>query len=112
MIVNGRPIPAQDFYQKVGSAGQSGGIGAWYVYSATNVRLGELTLGYDFPIQKWGGFVKGLNVSLIGKNLFFFYRKAPYDPELTASTGTYMRGIDNFMSPSLRTLGFSVKVQF
>ena len=69
-------------------------------------------LGYDFPIQKWGGFVKGLNVSLIGKNLFFFYRKAPYDPELTASTGTYMQGIDNFMSPSLRTLGFSVKVQF
>ena len=112
VIVNGRPIPAQDFYQKVGSAGQSGGIGAWYVYSATNVRLGELTLGYDFPVQKWGGFVKGLNVSLIGKNLFFFYRKAPYDPELTASTGTYMQGIDNFMSPSLRTLGFSVKVQF
>lgn len=51
VIVNGRPIPAQDFYQKVGSAGQSGGIGAWYVYSATNVRLGELTLGYDFPYR-------------------------------------------------------------
>ena len=112
VIVNGRPIPAQDFYQKVGSAGQTGGIGSWYVYSATNVRLGELTFGYDFPVQKWGSFVKGLNVSLIGKNLFFFYKKAPYDPELTASTGTYMQGIDNFMSPSLRTLGFSVKVQF
>lgn len=111
-IVNGRPIPAKDFYQKVGSAGQTGGIGSWYVYDATNVRLSELSLGYDFPVQKWGSFVKGLNLSLIGKNLFFFYKKAPYDPELTASTGTYMQGIDTFMSPSLRTLGFSVKVQF
>lgn len=112
VLVNGRPIPAQDFYQKVGSPGNSGGIGSWYVYSATNVRLAELTFGYDFPVQKWGSFVKGLNVSFIGKNLFFFYKKAPYDPEITASTGTYMQGIDNFMSPSLRNLGFSVKVQF
>ena len=112
VLVNGRPIPAQDFYQKVGSPGQSGGIGSWYVYSATNVRLSELSFGYDFPVQKWGSFVKGLNLSFIGKNLFFFYKKAPYDPEMTASTGTYMQGIDNFMSPSLRSLGFSLKVQF
>ncbi|MBD5255819.1 MAG: SusC/RagA family TonB-linked outer membrane protein [Barnesiella sp.] len=112
VLVNGRPIPAQDFYQKVGSPGQSGGIGSLYVYSATNVRLSELTFGYDFPVQKWGSFVKGLNLSFIGKNLFFFYKKAPYDPEMTASTGTYMQGIDNFMSPSLRSLGFSLKVQF
>lgn len=112
VLVNGRPIPAQDFYQKVGCGGNQGGIGSWYVYSATNVRLGELTFGYDFPVQKWGSFVKGLNVSFIGKNLFFFYKKAPYDPEVTASTGTYMQGIDNFMTPSLRSMGFSVKVSF
>lgn len=112
VLVNGRPIPVQDFYQKVGSSGNQGGIGAWYTYSATNVRLGELSFGYDFPVRKWGTFLKGLNVSFIGKNLFFFYKKAPYDPEMTASTGTYMQGIDNFMMPSLRTLGFSVKAQF
>ncbi len=112
VLVNGRPIPAQDFYQKVGSSGQQGGIGSWYTYSATNVRLSELTLGYDFPVKKWGSVLQGLNVSFIGKNLFFFYKKAPYDPEMTASTGTYMQGIDNFMMPSLRTLGFSVKAQF
>ena len=35
-----------------------------------------------------------------------------FDPELTASTGTYFTGIDNFMMPSLRNLGFSVKVDF
>jgi TonB-linked SusC/RagA family outer membrane protein len=111
-IVNGKTVPAQDYYTKVGSSGNSGGIGSMYVYSATNVRLSELTFGYDFPRKWFGNYLKGLNLSFVGKNLFFIYRKAPYDPELTASTGTYFQGIDNFMTPSLRNLGFSVKVQF
>ena len=67
-------------------------------------------LSYHF--NKYVDWIKGLNVSFIGKNLFFLYRKAPFDPELTASTGTYFQGIDMFMSPSLRNLGFSVKVNF
>lgn len=110
-LVNGRPIPAQPYYTTIGG-GANGGIGSMYVYSATNVRLSELTLGYNFPIQRWCNWIKGLNVSFVGKNLFFLYRKAPYDPELTASTGTYYQGIDYFMSPSQRNLGFSVKVNF
>ncbi|MDE7443139.1 MAG: SusC/RagA family TonB-linked outer membrane protein, partial [Muribaculaceae bacterium] len=111
-LVNGYPISAYDYYNTVGASTDGGGVGSMYVYSATNVRLSELTFGYDFPVQKWGSFIKGLNVSFVGKNLFFFYKKAPYDPETTASSGTYMQGIDFFMTPSLRNLGFSVKVQF
>jgi len=42
--------------------------------------------------------------------MFMFYCKAPYDPELTASTGTHFSGMDYFMLPSLRNLGFSVKL--
>ena len=41
-----------------------------------------------------------------------FYNKAPFDPEITASTGTYYQGLDYFMQPSVRTLGFSVRLQF
>lgn len=111
-IVNGRPIGAEDFYTKVGGAGGQGGIGSMYVYSATNVRLAELSVGYDIPINRYVNWIKGMNVSFIGKNLFFLYKKAPFDSELTASTGTYFQGIDLFMSPSLRNLGFSVKVNF
>lgn len=111
-LVNGRPIGAEDYYTKVGGAGSQGGIGSMYVYSATNVRLAELSLGYDIPVNRYVNWIKGLNVSFIGKNLFFLYRKAPFDPELTASTGTYFQGIDMFMAPSLRNLGFSVKVNF
>ena len=111
-LVNGRPIDAQKYYTTIGGSGNTGGIGSMYVYSATNVRLGELSLGYDIPINKYVNWIQGLNVSFIGKNLFFLYKKAPFDPELTASTGTYFQGIDMFMSPSLRNLGFSVKVKF
>lgn len=106
-LVNGARIPAQNFYQTVGPS-----VGSWYVYKATNVRLAELSLGYDVPIHKYVNWIQGLNVSLVGRNLIMFYNKAPFDPELSASTGTFYSGIDYFMQPSLRNLGFSVKVDF
>ena len=106
-LVNGVRIPAQDFYTKVGPS-----IGSYYIYSATNFRLGELSLGYDLPISRWVPWIQNMHVAFTGRNLLMFYCKAPFDPELTASTGTYFTGIDNFMMPSLRNLGFSVKVDF
>ncbi|MCC8034420.1 MAG: SusC/RagA family TonB-linked outer membrane protein [Rikenellaceae bacterium] len=109
--VNGYVIDAQPWYQTIGAA-NSNFIGSEYVYSMTNVRLGELTLGYDFPIQKWCSWIKGLNVSFVGRNLFFFYCKAPFDPENTASTDTYNQGFDFFMQPSMRSLGFSARIRF
>lgn len=110
VIVNGKPIPAQKYYQTVGST--SGNIGSQYVYSATNLRLSELTIGYDLPVQRWVKWLRGANVSFVAHNLWMLKNNAPNDPELTASTGTYWQGIDYFMQPSLRTMGFSVKLQF
>ena len=108
VMINGRLVPAvQKYYTTVGN-----GAGSMYVYSATNVRLAELTLGYDIPVNKWIPWIKGLNIAFTGRNLFMFYCKAPYDPELTASTGTHFTGMDYFMMPSLRNLGFSVKLNF
>ena len=82
-----------------------------YVYSMTNVRLRELTLGYDLP-SRWFNDKVGMTVSLVGRNLWMIYNKAPFDPEITASTGTYYQGLDYFMQPSSRTIGFSVRLQF
>lgn len=104
------PIDARDYYEVVGKGNT--GILSQYVYSATNVRLQELSLGYTFP-KKWlGNVVDKLTLSVIGKNLFMFYNKAPFDPELSASTSTYYQGFDYFMQPSLRSIGFSLKVGF
>ena len=82
-----------------------------YVYSMTNVRLRELTLGYDLP-SRWFNDKIGMTVSLVGRNLWMLYNKAPFDPEITASTGTYYQGLDYFMQPSARPIGFSVRLQF
>lgn len=107
VMVNGNLIPAKSYYKTVGT-----GAGAMYVYSATNVRLSELSLGYDIPVSRWLPWLKGMNVAFMGRNLFMFYNRAPFDPELTASTGTHFSGMDYFMLPSLRNLGFSVKLKF
>lgn len=104
------PIDARDYYEVVGKGNT--GILSQYVYSATNVRLQELSLGYTFP-KKWlGNIIDKLTLSVIGKNLFMFRNKAPFDPELSASTSTYYQGFDYFMQPSLRSVGFSLKVGF
>ncbi len=112
VLVNGQRVgKIQSYYEKTANMGE-GAIGACYVYSMTNVRLGELTLGYDIPVQKWCRWIKGLNVSFVGRNLWMLYCKAPFDPELVSGAGTYSSGIDYFQLPSLRNLGFSVKVTF
>lgn len=104
------PIDARDYYEVVGKGNT--GILSQYVYSATNVRLQELSLGYTFP-KKWlGNIIDKLTLSVIGKNLFMFHNKTPFDPELSASTSTYYQGFDYFMQPSLRSIGFSLKVGF
>ena len=49
----------------------------------------------------------------VGRNLWMIYCKAPFDPELSASTSSnYYMNVDYFMQPSLRNFGFNVKVQF
>lgn len=108
VLVDGYPLSeVQKYYNTVGT-----GAGSMYVYSATNVRLGEISLGYDVPIQKVIPWIEGMNVAFIGRNLWMLYCKAPFDPELTASTGTHFSGMDYFMLPSLRNLGFSVRLKF
>ncbi len=110
VTINSGRVPAKDYYYVMGNGAT--GVLANYVYSMTNVRLREATLGYTFPTKWFGNQIQNLTVSLIGKNLFMFHNKAPFDPELSASTGTYYQGFDYFMQPSVRSIGFSVKFQY
>lgn len=87
-------------------------LDAYYVYSATNVRLQEASLTYAFPAKWFKGVVNNLSLSAYGTNLWMIYNKAPYDPELTASTGTFGQGYDYFMLPSQSTYGLSLKIGF
>jgi TonB-linked SusC/RagA family outer membrane protein len=100
-----------DPYKYYSVTGQVEGLLSDYVYKAANLRLQELSIGYNLP-AKWFNNVMKMNVSFVGRNLWMIYNKAPFDPEMTASTGTYFQGIDYFMQPSLRNLGFSIKLEF
>ena len=109
VLINGRQtIDAQKWYQAIGS---QSGLPQYYTYSATNFRLQELSLGYTLP-AKWFRDKMRMTVSFVGRNLWMIYCKAPFDPEAVASTGLNYQGIDYFMMPSLRSLGFNVKFQF
>ena len=109
VIINGRQtIDAQKWYQAIGA---QSGLPQYYTYSATNFRLQELSLGYTLP-AKWFREKMRMTVSFVGRNLWMIYCKAPFDPEAVASTGLNYQGIDYFMMPSLRSLGFNVKFQF
>lgn len=109
VLINGRTlIDAQKWYEAIGSAS---GLPQYYTYNATNLRLQEARIGYTIP-RSWLGDICDINISLVGRNLWMIYCKAPFDPESVATTGNYYQGIDYFMMPSTRNIGFNVKINF
>jgi len=107
-INGGDMIPAQTWYTTIGS---QSGVPQYYTYSATNVRLQEASLGYTLP-KRWVNNVADITISVVGRNLWMIYNKAPFDPEAVATTGNYYQGIDYFMMPSTRNIGFNLRVKF
>lgn len=109
VLVNGCEwMDAQKWYQAIGS---QSGLPLYYTYSATNFRLQELSIGYTLP-RKLFRDKCSLTISAVGHNLWMIYCKAPFDPEAIASTGNNYQGIDYFMMPSLRSMGFNIKLDF
>ncbi len=101
-------IDARKWYATVAS---ENGIPQYYTYDATNVRLQEASIGYTIPRKALGGLCE-LTVSLVGRNLWMIWCKAPFDPESVATTGNYYQGIDYFMMPSMRSIGCNVRLKF
>ncbi len=102
-------IDPKDYYTKVGGRN---GIAEAYVYDRTNIRLAQLSLSYDFDVKELGWPIKEASLSLVGQNLFFIYKEAPFDPELTMSTDLKSQSLDNFNVPATRTYGFNLKITF
>ena len=98
----------EEYYTTIGD--RAGALGE-YVYDATNISLKELSLGYHFDVSN-STILKGASLSLIGRNLLFLYKKAPYDPNISLSTGNGLQGIDVFGLPATRSLGFNVNLTF
>lgn len=113
VVLEGRQIKdVKKFYKSI--VGGRAGVTEYYMYDATNVRVRELSLTYRLP-ARWvyqSGVFKDIQLSFIGRNLFFIFKQAPFDPDLVLSTGNDNQGIDVYGMPTARSWGFSVKCEF
>lgn len=98
-------VSVEDYYTTIGNSDASS-----YIYNGTNFRLREVSLGYTFRDLLGEG--KNLSLSVIGRNLFFIYKDAPVDPDISVSTANGLGGIDMFNVPSSRSFGVNLKLNF
>ena len=100
------------FYKSI--VGGRAGVTEYYMYDATNFRLRELALGYTFP-KRWmeaTKFFRDVQLAFTARNLFFIYKKAPFDPDLILSTENDNQAIEVYGMPTTRSMGFSLRVMF
>jgi TonB-linked SusC/RagA family outer membrane protein len=88
---------------------------ASFVYDASYVKLREVSLTYSLPkslTAKIGG-VKGIDFSIVGRNLWILHKNLPdADPEDAASAGNFGQGYSTGAYPAVRTLGANVRLSF
>jgi len=106
-------VRVEAYDNKVTPYGYSNNPQAAFVYDAGFVKLREAALTYSLPKQWLGDkAVKGVDVSLVGRNLWVMHKNVPYaDPEAGLSSGN-LQGNQSGAYPSVRTLGFNLKFRF
>jgi hypothetical protein len=85
-----------------------------FVYDASFVKLRETVLTYSIPKSVIGNLhpFKGIDISLIGRNLWIIHKNLPYaDPEEIISAGN-LQGYQVGAYPSVKTLTFNLKLRF
>jgi TonB-linked SusC/RagA family outer membrane protein len=91
-----------------------------YVYDAGFIKLREAAFTYSLPTSTLNHlkFVKGLDLSLSGHNLWIIHKNVPYaDPEQgVPASGSYGAvggmGFQSGSYPVFRTFGFNIKARF
>ena len=97
-----------------GTYGYARNPNAAFIYDASYVKLRELNLTYSIPrtvVDKIAPF-KGIDVSLIGRNLWIIHKNLPYaDPEENLSSGN-AQGYQSGAYPTTRQIGVNLKLKF
>ena len=110
---DGTPVTAyvdpRSYYTRIGGRAS---IIEPYVYDATNIRLRQVIFTYNLKLKKYHLLFDNAFFSVVGQNLFFFYRKAPFDPDNTISTGINTQSVESFSLPPTRSIGFNVVLNF
>jgi len=112
---NTKVILAQDYYA---AAGPWSNIGETQVIDADYVALREATIGYNLSsLLKKSNFFKTLKLSLVGRNLFYFYRDPEFklmgiSPESAFSSSTAAQGYESLNMPTTRSVGINLSLSF
>jgi hypothetical protein len=87
---------------------------AAFVYDASYLKLREVMLTYTLPkavVARIAPF-KGIDLSLIGRNLWIIHKNLPYsDPEEIISSGN-LQGYQSGAYPTNRTMAFNLRLRF
>lgn len=99
-------VDAQTYFQQF----YNNQIAEPFVHSLSFIKLREISLGYDIPLNKFKNvkWIKGANFSILSRNPFIIYREAKnFDP--SEISGSY--GEDGNL-PATRALGINLKLTF
>ncbi|MCV6630528.1 MAG: SusC/RagA family TonB-linked outer membrane protein [Flavobacteriaceae bacterium] len=109
-VPNDVNVAASAYYSSTYSRGNE----AVPIYDATYVKLRELKLTYNFPssiIDKTP--LQAASFSLVGRNLALWTENDHVDPETFSFSGnTIVQGLEDMATPSAKSIGFSLNVQF
>ena len=118
IIVQGITANGKQNTKRVPNIGGTYGYGynpaAAFVYDASYVKLRELAITYSIPSSLFGSVkaIKGIDVSLIGRNLWIIHKNTPYsDPEENLSAGN-VQGYQSGAYPTSRNIGVNLKLKF
>jgi len=106
------PVTKLDPATYYSSVGDRHGVMEPYVYSKTNIRLSQISIGYNIDVKKLRLPLQDASISLVGRDLFFFYKKAPFDPENAMSTSNSAQSNEVFSMPASMYYGLNLKVNF
>jgi hypothetical protein len=97
-----------------GTYGYARNPAAAFVYDASYVKLREANITYSLPntvVDKLK-FVKGIDLSVIGRNLWIIHKNLPYaDPEENLSSGN-AQGYQSGAYPTTRQIGVNLRLKF
>jgi hypothetical protein len=109
-VKNNVEVTAQAYWRGLAN----NNIGEAFIYDASFIKLREVSLGYTFPQSLLGKqrFVKGLNVSLVARNLWTILKHTDnIDPE-SAYNNANGQGLEFNGYPATRSIGFNVNIKF
>lgn len=113
--VSGQPNTIRVSNQVYGVYGYARQPTSAFVYDASFVKLREVNLTYSLPasiVSKVAAF-KGIDLSLVGRNLWIIHKNLPdADPEESLSSGNFGQGYSSGAYPTTRTVGANIKFRF